>query len=139
MLRSLLSLLVYSKKNGDEVSNNFRFTQITASPYFSIEGKFSGKTIGEVSDLLRKGKLLPEDVPVVYLERNGVKLLENTRSSLALKRANIPESKWKLIDMTGDAIIEAKITERLLRNGLTDEGIDVLRITGMGKNASRLK
>lgn len=122
-----------------EGAGNSKFTQITASEYFSVEGKFAGKTIGEVSDMLKSGKLKPSEIPVTYIERNGVKLIENTRSSLALKRANIPESKWTTINKTGDSTIEAKITERLARNGLTDSGTDVLRITGAGKNASSLK
>lgn len=115
------------------------FTQTTASPNFSAEGKFSGKTIGEVSDMLRQGKLDVNDVPVTYIERNGTRLIENTRSSLALKRANIPEAQWNLINKTGDLEIELKITERLQRNGLTNTGTDVLRITGEGKSASSLK
>ena len=120
-------------------SYNMKFTQTTASPYFSEEGKFAGKTIGEIAKMLRDGQLKPSDVPITYIERDGVKLIENTRSSLALRRANVPESAWNLINKTGDAIIEAKITERLARNGLTDSGTDVLRITGEGKNASSLK
>lgn len=89
--------------------------------------------------MLRQGKLDVSDVPVTYIERNGNRLIENTRSSLALKRANIPESQWNLINKTGDLEIELKITERLQRNGLSNTGTDVLRITGQGKNASSLR
>lgn len=39
--------------------------------------------------MLRQGKLDVSDVPVTYIERNGTRLIENTRLSLALKRANI--------------------------------------------------
>jgi filamentous hemagglutinin len=89
--------------------------------------------------MLRNGQLKPKEVPITYIERDGVKLIENTRSSLALRRANIPESAWNLINKTGDLTIVAKITERLARNELTNSGTDVLRITGEGKNASSLK
>ncbi|MDW8801458.1 hypothetical protein P8V03_09855 [Clostridium sp. A1-XYC3] len=46
--------------------------------------------------------------------------------------------KWKLLDMTGGEFIESKITERLIRNSLSSTGIDILRITDVGKNASSL-
>lgn len=122
-----------------EVESSFRFTQTTASKWFSKEGTFSGRTIGSVVNDLRTGVLKAADIPVEYIERDGIKLIVNTRSSLALRRAGIPESEWKLINKTGDALTEAKITERLARNELTQEGVDVIRITGSGKNASSLE
>ena len=57
-----------------------------------------------------------------------MRLIDNTRSSLALTRANIPESEWNLIDMTHDITTQNKISNRLAANGLTDEGTEVLRI-----------
>lgn len=59
------------------------------------------------------------------------------RSLSPLTRAGIPQSSWTLIDATTtDA---AAIEARLLRNGLTVEGTDVLRITGAGPTASSLR
>ena len=86
---------------------------------------------------LRAGAILPADVPVRYVTVGGNNLIVNTRSSLALMRACIPQGLWTLIDAT--ATDAAAIEARLLRNGLTTEGTDVLRITGAGKNASSLK
>jgi hypothetical protein len=43
-----------------------------------------------------------------------------------------------MVNRTGDAFFEKVLTERLARNGLTEAGTNVLRITGMGKNASAI-
>ena len=75
---------------------------------------------------------LPVDVVVL----GGQTLAINTRSTLALTRAGVPTSQWTIVNRTGDAFFENVLTERLARNGLTDLGTDVLRITGAGPNAS---
>ena len=113
-----------------------RFTQTTASPMFSAGGRFAGKSISEVAGGLRSGALRPSDVPVEIIVRNGNRLIVNTRSSLALRQAGIPEAEWNLINRTGVPEVEANIFERLARNKLGDEGSEVLRITGAGANAS---
>ena len=41
-----------------------RFSQTTASPLFSEEGTFGGRTIGQVANQLRSGALSPSEVPV---------------------------------------------------------------------------
>jgi len=41
--------------------------------------------------------------------------------------------------LTGDAGAESALTARLANNGLTNEGTDVLRITGFGQNASNIQ
>jgi hypothetical protein len=64
-------------------------------------------------------------------------LIVNTRSSLALMRAGIPQSSWKLVDTTGSDA--AHIQRRLLDNGLTAHGTETLRITGLGDTASSLR
>jgi len=87
----------------------------------------------------RTGVLKSTDVPVEYIERDSVKLVVNTRSSLVLRRAGIPETEWNLVNKTGDAFTESKVTERLARNELTEEGTDAIRVTGLGKNVSSLE
>lgn len=126
---------VFTKGTG----NVGKFTQKTASPNFSQEGSFAGKTIGEVSNSLRSGALKTSDVPVEYIMRDGNKLLLNTRSSLALKRAGIPESNWVMVNKTGDSFLEQMLTQRLMKNGLTNAGTETLRITGSGRFMSNLK
>jgi hypothetical protein len=117
-------------------SGPLRFTQTTASPMFSAEGSFAGRSISQVADALRSGTMRAADVPVEFIVRDGNRLIVNTRSSLALRQAGIPEAQWNLINRTGVAEVEANITQRLLRNGLGNEGTDVLRITGSGSGAS---
>ena len=68
------------------------------------------------------------DVPVSYVNLGGNSLIVNTRSSLALTRAGIPQSSWTFIDAT--ATDAASIQARLIRNGLTVEGNPVT--TGVG-------
>jgi|SRR4051794_1105040 hypothetical protein len=83
-----------------------------------------------------QGFLTPSEVPVEIIVRGGNRLIVNTRSSLALTQAGIPEARWNLINRTGVAEVEANITERLARNKLGNEGSEVLRITGSGADAS---
>jgi hypothetical protein len=114
-----------------------RFTQTTASPAFSADGTFAGKTIGSLASELRSGEVVASQVPVSYVVIEGNTLVVNTRSSLALTRAGIPQSEWTWVNSTAREF-EA-IQERLLRNGLTSEGTPTIRITGMGGSASSLK
>jgi RHS repeat-associated protein len=115
-----------------------RFAQTTASPFFSSEGAFAGQSIADVAGAIRAGTLTTADVPVQFVTIDGSNLLVNTRSSLALMQAGVPTSQWALVDMTGDAATQALINQRLLSNGLSSSGSDVLRITGSGPNASTL-
>jgi hypothetical protein len=124
-----------------------RFAQITASPVFGAEGRFAGKTIGEVAGLLRSGALSIDDVPVRYIERGGVRLIVDTRSAIALKRAGIDPVKWHLLDVSGEAKTVNEVLTRLANNRLTEEGTSVLRVTGavddtgalLGQKASSLR
>jgi RHS repeat-associated protein len=118
-------------------STTLRFSQITASPWFSTEGDFAGQTISDVAGQLRAGTLSASDVPVqVVTMEDGSTLIVNTRSSLALSQAGVPQSSWNLIDMTGNENVVNSITSRLANNGLTSAGTSTLRITGSGSGAS---
>lgn len=124
---------------GADATAALRFSQTTASADFSVDGAFSSRTIGQVAADIRSGALNPSQVPVEYVEIDGTRLIVNTRSSLALRRAGIPPSQWTLIDRTGDPATMANITERLSRNGLDSSGADMLRVTGVGKSGSSLR
>lgn len=121
--------------------NKLKFSQTTASPNFSEEGKFAGNTIGKIAGKLKNGGLKPKDVPIEFITRGKTNLILNTRSSLALSRANIPVQEWNLINRTGNTILESNLSDRLAKNILTNTGTDVIRITlsGFGQNASSLK
>jgi len=105
---------------------------------FSSAGNFAGQSIADVAAQLRAGSLAVSDVPVQTVTIEGNQLIVNTRSALALMRAGIPQSEFNIIDMTGNAATESQIGQRLIQNGLTSSGTDVLRITGMGLSASFL-
>lgn len=115
-----------------------RFSQAKASPLFKDEGKFAGKTISDVADALRAGTLTPNDVPVTNVKIGNVRLIESTRSSLALRQSGIPESAWVLKRLRGKEIVN-KILQRLADNKLTKEGTETLRITWSGPNTSTLR
>ena len=115
---------------------SLRFTQSTASPMFSAEGWFAGRSISQVASDLRLGAMSAADVPVEFIVRDGNRLIVNTRSALALRQAGIPEPLWNLINQTGVPEVEASISKRLFKNELGNSGTDVLRITGSGSGAS---
>lgn len=109
-----------------------RFSQRDARAHFSNNPKarFPGETIGSVAEKLRTGVLTPADVPVQYVDiGNGRGLIYDTRSSLALRRAGVPQSEWSLLDASNDARVVDEIKARLVRNNLPADGIDTIRIT----------
>jgi RHS repeat-associated protein len=112
---------------------DLRYSQRTARQLFHDNGLFKGRTIDEVSADLRAGRMKPSDVPVKYVTLEGNNLIVNTRSSLALKGAGVPQSEWTLIESTAEH--GANIQKRLSRNGLSTEGTDTLLITGRGNPA----
>lgn len=116
-------------------SGGLRFTQSTASATFR-NGPFAGRTIGDIARAIRSGAVNPSELPVDIISRGGNSLIMNTRSSLALIRGGVSPADWVTNDVTGDAFFEQVVNERLAANGLTDEGTQVLRITGAGKRAS---
>lgn len=71
----------------EEGATALRFSQTTASPYFSAEGDFAGKTIGSLASELRAGTVAAAEVPIGTVNIGGNTLIVNTRSALALTRA----------------------------------------------------
>jgi len=114
------------------------FSQTTASAVFR-GGAMRGRTIGQVAEGLRSGAIGPSQLPVDVVGRGGQFLALNNRSVLALRRAGVDLENWVVNDLTGNAAAEAKLTARLLSNGLSNSGTDVIRITGAGKWASSLR
>jgi RHS repeat-associated protein len=116
-----------------------RFSQTTASSVFSKKGDFAGSSIASVAADLRSGVLTVQQVPVQYVVKDGVQLIVNTRSSLALQRAGISREQWVMLDKSAVPEIQARISQRLIDNNLTTSGTSTLRITGKGKNVSNLE
>lgn len=99
-----------------------RFAQLTFREMFSSGGKFAGKSVADVAQALRAGKMTAADVPIEYIVRDGKALILNTRSAQALERAGIPRSQWRSVNMTGNRAAEARLSGQLQRNGLSNEG-----------------
>ena len=72
---------------------NYAQRSINVAEKFGDEGKFSGKTIDELANDLRSGKILSKDVPLSYVKRDGIMVVENTRSTVALERSGISPDK----------------------------------------------
>lgn len=102
-----------------------RFAQKSYSEMFSSGGRFAGQSIDDVAGSLRSGALSPKDVPIDVIVRDGNSLILNTRSSQALIRAGVPRSSWNVIDRTGQAAYESRLTGQLSRNGLSSYGTEL--------------
>jgi RHS repeat-associated protein len=124
-------VLTPQSSGGPEEAVVLQFSQVTASPRFSDEGTYAGKTIGSLAAELRSDPSLASSVTVGYVTKDGHHLIVNTRSALALTRAGIPRSSWVLIDATESQ--SENIADRLARNRLGPEGTATLRITGLAR------
>lgn len=81
----------------------------------------------DVAGALKSGSMSAKDVPVDVIVRDGKTLILNTRSAKALEQAGIPRSQWNVVNRTGDKAYEARLTDQLRRNKLTNEGINDVR------------
>lgn len=106
------------------------FAQKSYNPNFSSEGFFAGRTVDEVAADLKAGRLKPSDVPIDYIERDGTKLMLNTRSANALEQAGVPRSQWIGVNRTGQERFENMLDGQLQRNKLSNEGIPTTRRSG---------
>lgn len=105
------------------------WAQKTFSNVFSQAGSFAGQTIDDVALALRSGTISVTRVPIDVIVRNGQTFILNTRSSVALLRANIPLSSWNIVNRTGQVLYENRLTEQLTRNGLIN-GTRFIQETG---------
>ncbi len=126
-------VLVHNCPEVDEVAKNgVKFGQGSVKNTFA-HGPFKGRTIGDVADGLRSGKISPDSLPVEFIVRNGERVALNNRSMTALRRAGMEPTK--LINRTG-----SKTHERLLDSHLRGgQPSDVIRIRGAGLGASSIE
>jgi len=105
------------------------WAQKTFSSTFSEEGSLAGKTVDEVAASLKSGKMAAKDLPIDLIKRGDETFILNTRSSAALERAGIPRSEWNVVDRTGQAGYESRLTEQLTKNNLPN-GTTIIRESG---------
>jgi hypothetical protein len=110
-----------------------RFSQVDYSRRFSETGRYAFsrltgreiETIDHLADAIRNRVVDADEVPVIFVVKNGVALIYNTRTAVALERAGVPRSRWLAVNKTGDPDIELILADRLRRNDLVESlGID---------------
>jgi hypothetical protein len=69
--------------------------------YFSNVAGFDINTVEDLAQAIRTGAVRVDQVPVDYVIVDGQKLILNTRTSTALRMANVPQSQWYGRDKTG--------------------------------------
>ena len=96
---------------------------------------FAGQPISKVAEGLRTGGIDPDQLPIQYIVRDGQRITLNNRSLTALRQAGL--SPTRTIDVTGDAVLEARLTTRLAEMG--GAPADVIRVRGgpVGTSAIR--
>ena len=109
-------------------AEGIRFSQTTANYSFSEEGPFAGETIASKAAALRQGRISPEDIPINYVERGGITLVENNRSTGVVISAGTPRGQWNL--EPADVAAIKRIDNHLLNNNLGETGTSQLTITG---------
>jgi len=120
--------------NSGEIGTNptVLFGQNSISANFSTNGTMKGASVISVANQIASGTLSTNNLPIEYVVRNGTAIALNNRSLAALSMANTKPSV--LIDTTGNAINEAKVTARLSEmGGMPSESISI-RNTGYTVN-----
>jgi hypothetical protein len=104
------------------------YAQKTYNANFSYGGFWDyslrfGRNISSVDDLakaLSSGIVKPSEIAVQYINRNGTNYILNSRTAQALTKAKIPQTQWKLDNVTGVKTFEQSLSARLRRAGLKE-------------------
>jgi len=91
---------------------NFAQKKVNSKRLFSLDGqaKYSElagseiKTIEDLATAIVNKKVNVSDITVDFVMRNGEKVILNTRTSAALKKAGVPMDKWTGINKTGEKV-----------------------------------
>jgi RHS repeat-associated protein len=94
--------------------NAIRFGQKAISSTFR-NGKFAGKSVQSVAEGLENGVVSADELPVNVVIRGGVQYTMNNRSLMALRLAG--KAPTVVRDVTGNAMFERQLTERLAEMG----------------------
>jgi hypothetical protein len=127
---------VKALRGASSVDGPILFGQKSVSSTFTSPSnssfKYAGDSIADVASGLRSGAIHADELPIQYIARNGQNVALNNRSLLALRRAGVEPTR--LIDMTGNAELERRLTGRLAEMG--GSASDVTRVRGGAPNAS---
>jgi hypothetical protein len=109
-----------------EAGTRVLFGQKSISNVFA-HGEFAGRTVDEVASGLKTGIFSADQLPLQVINRAGDTYTMNNRSLMALRLAGVEPTK--LVDVTGNATIESRLTERLLEIGqkITDDFLPRIR------------
>lgn len=113
-------------------SDQILFGQSSVGAKFS-HGPFKGKSISEIVDGLRTGSILPDQLPIDIIIRDGKTLTFNNRSLLALKRAGLNPTIIR--NRTGIEFYELELNNHL-QGG---QASNVIRVRGGPPGTSLIK
>ncbi len=94
------------------------FAQKTFSPTFAEKGLLQGAKFDDVVKALKNGNLKVDAMGIDYITKAGRTYIVNTRSAMALQRAGISRSQWKVLNRTGMKVYEDRVAAQLARNGM---------------------
>jgi len=84
-----------------------QFGQARVGPNFSPDGAFKGRSVYDVADDLKAGRIEPDDVRINAFRHNGGLVTENNRSLTALSLAGMKPTNINIVPAT------RKLTGRL--------------------------
>lgn len=104
----------------------FRFTQKTAGRFFQSarrnpgDFKYKGWSVDEVVDGIKNGAIDPNDIPVQYVEIDGVKYIADTRSASTIIEAglDLEQHATRTTDPTIVDIVKKRLSRKGHENGL---------------------
>jgi len=107
-----------------------KFAQKNYGEQFSKTGqeiysKLVGSEINTIDDLaaaIKSGAVKADDIPVEFITKGKNQIIVNTRTSEALKRADVDRSAWNAVDRTDDAVTMSRVNKNLRESGLDDSG-----------------
>ena len=87
---------------------------------FTERAGVSINTIDDLAGAIQKGNISVASVEVNFVVRDGVRVVANTRTAVALQRAGIKRSKWNWVDRTGVGRWEKRVDKALERSKLDE-------------------
>jgi hypothetical protein len=104
---------------------NYAQETINVAEEFKKTSLYPNMTVDELAEALKLGKMKPEQVPLNYVVRDGIRVVENTKTVVAYERSGISPEKWGWQLADSDSII--RLDKNLANNKLPPTGIDHIR------------